>query len=532
MAPLRLLLSTVFAAACGALASTAAQDRPLGLEVGLARHLANGEERRLSTSDLLTQGEKLFTASWTVQEGAGRPLSKGTGSPLVDAMTPLTFPRNFNRLSAPDANACSGCHNNPFGIAGGGGDGVTNVFVLAQRFDFAEPGNRSTTRTAAAVDEVGRQLGSANLGNPRATTGLFGAGYLEMLARQITLDLRTTRDRTHAGERLALESKGISFGTIARRTDGSWDTSDVEGLPEQSVRSSGPNDPPSLMIQPWHQASGVISLRQFANNAFNHHHGIQSEERFGRDVDADGDGFSNELTVGDVTAVSLFQAAMAVPGRVIPRERRLERAIADGESTFARIACTRCHIPALPLDRAGWIYTEPSPLNPRGNLAPGEAPPVRLDLTDSRLPPPRLRPVDGIVMVPAFTDFKLHDICNGPDDPNREPLNMNVDAGSPEFFAGNSRFLTKRLWGAANEPPYFHHGKFTTLREAVLAHDGEARASKLSFVALSGYNQGAVIEFLKSLQVLRPGTKSRVVDQQGGARDWPSEFARLTGSRR
>ena len=30
---------------------------------------------------------------------------------------------------------------------------------------------------------------------------------------------------------------------------------------------------------------------------------------------------------------------------------------------------------------------------------------------------------------------------------------------------GNCRFLTKRLWGAANEPPFFHHGLFTTLRQ-------------------------------------------------------------------
>lgn len=69
--------------------------------------------------------------------------------------------------------------------------------------------------------------------------------------------------------------------------------------------------------------------------------------------------------------------------------------------------------------------------------------------------------------VPAFTDLKLHDICSGPEDPNAEPLDMQHPPGSEEFFGGNRKFLTKKLWRAANEPPFFHHGKFTTLREAV-----------------------------------------------------------------
>ena len=83
-----------------------------------------------------------------------------------------------------------------------------------------------------------------------------------------------------------------------------------------------------LIVRPWHQSSNVVSLREFSNTAFNQHHGMQSTERFGVDTDPDGDGFKNELTRADITAVSLFQAAMAVPGRVIPNERRIEQAYA------------------------------------------------------------------------------------------------------------------------------------------------------------------------------------------------------------
>jgi CxxC motif-containing protein (DUF1111 family) len=128
------------------------------------------------------------------------------------------------------------------------------------------------------------------------------------------------------------------------------------------------------------------------------------------------------------------------------------------------------------------------------------------------------------VWVPAFTDLRLHDICDGPDDPNAEPLDMHAPPGSDAFFAGNRRFITRKLWGAANEAPYFHHGQFTTLREAVLAHGGEAAWTRAAFIGLPPAERDAVIEFLKSLQVLPPGTPTLVVDERGRPRAWQSIF--------
>ena len=52
--------------------------------------------------------------------------------------------------------------------------------------------------------------------------------------------------------------------------------------------------PLPLVIRPFHQQSLVVSIREFTNNAMNHHHGMQSVERFGRDTDPYGDGFKNE----------------------------------------------------------------------------------------------------------------------------------------------------------------------------------------------------------------------------------------------
>ena len=506
--------------------STVALLRPVGAaeigqEVAVARHLQDGEEYSVSLKELIAHGKKLFEAVWTVQEGGGRPLTKGTGAPLADPSDPLVFPRNFNRISAMDANSCAGCHNAPFGIAGGGGDFVTSVFVLGQRFDFATFDSIDSLPTKSAVNEIGQPETLQTIANSRATLGMFGSGYIEMLARQMTADLQAIRDTVVPGEAKPLVTKGVSFGTIARKADGAWDVSGVEGMPAKSLVLTGSQGQPSLVIRPFHQAGAVVSLREFTNNAFNHHHGLQSTERFGAGLDPDGDGFLDELTRADVTAATVFQAVLAVPGRVIPNDPQIEAAVMVGEQRFQDVGCTHCHKPSLPLDKEGWLFTEPNPFNPAGNLQPGEAPTFSVDLSSEKLPRPRLRPTkEGVVYVPAFTDLKLHDICAGPGDPNGEPLDMQRPAGSPEFFAGNRQFLTRKLWGTANEPPYFHHGQFTTLREAILAHAGEALASREAFERLDAYEQGAIIEFLKILQVLPPGTKYLAVDEHYEKKRW------------
>ena len=491
----------------------------IGREVSVPTHLKDGEEFSISLEALVRHGKLLFNAMWTEQEGGGRPLTKGTGRPLADPSRPLTGNRSFNRISGPDANSCAGCHNAPYGISGGGGDFVTNVFVLGQRFDSAtfDPSDKLPTR--GTVDEAGKTASLQTIANLRSSTGMFGAGYLEMLARQMTEELQQIRDSIKLGETKELKAKGVSFGKLTLTKQGLWDATKVEGLPRLSLLSTGSHDPPTLVIRPWHQASNVVSLREFSNTAFNHHHGIQSTERFGLETDLDGDGFKNEMTRADVTAVSVYQAVLQVPGRVIPRDPEIERAVLLGEQLFESVGCSTCHISRLPLERNGWIYSEPNPFNPPTNLRSGETKEFKVDLSNDVLPLPRLRPdASGTVWVEAFTDFKLHNICEAEE---AEPLDMNQSQWSKRFSEGNCRFLTKRLWGAANEPPFFHHGLFTTLRQSVLAHSGEAKETRQAFQKLSSAEQDAVIEFLKTLQVLPPGTRDRVVDENFRARTWP-----------
>lgn len=75
----------------------------------------------------------------------------------------------------------------------------------------------------------------------------------------------------------------------------------------------------------------------------------------------------------------------------------------------------------------------------------------------AQLRAPRLMPSaaeSNVIEVPAHTDFKLHDITDSSDERAKEPLDLNQPSGSRRFLAGNRRFLTRRLWGVGNQPPY------------------------------------------------------------------------------
>jgi cytochrome c peroxidase len=427
---------------------------------------------------LREHGRLLFDARFNRLDGQGRPGSTGTGAPRG-----LGQPA-FIRTSAPDANSCAGCHNQP--VSGGAGDIVANVFVLAQ-----------------ALDPVTESVNPA-FSNERNTLGMFGAGPIEMLAREMSAELIAIReDATRAARALghpvtrSLSAKGVAFGRITVLPDGRVDPTQIEGVDWD------------LIVKPFHQKGAVVSLREFSNNAMNHHHGMQSAERFGADIDADLDGVVNELTTGDITAVTVFQASLPVPQARLPAQPVRRNAALLGEQAFNAVGCSSCHVPELPL--ASRFFTEPNPVNPPGNLRATPGTPVfRWDMTVQG-PEPRLRRAGNGAIVRAFTDLKRHDLCDADYSfyCNERLAQGNLGGfASPATFTvplaprPTRQFLTRKLWDVGNSDPYGHRGDLTTLSDAIYYHGGEARSARDAFFALPEPQQGAVIEFLRSMQVL------------------------------
>jgi hypothetical protein len=453
----------------------------IGEQPVIANHMdqADIENGNVSFVDIFDQGQALFRARFNKLDGQGRPATTGGGAPRNPDEP------EFIRTSAPDSNACFSCHNQPG--AGGSGDFTVNVFVLAQVLD----------PVTFSVDTM--------FSNERNTVGMNGSGAIEMLAREMTVELHAIRDEataTAAGTSITqardLVAKGVSFGRITVMPDGKIDPSEIEGIDWD------------LIIKPFHQKGAVVSLREFTNNAMNHHHGMQSVERFGQDTDPDMDGMMNELTVGDVTALSIFQAALNVPGRVMPEDPGRAAAAVTGESLFNAIGCNRCHNPSLELDSA--IFNEPNPYNPAGNLQAGDVTgPIVFDLTNTG-PLPRLESNgSGGAFVRVFTDLKRWDLNDAEYD---HFANEQLPQGNLYGFAvaadftmvapprPTREFLTGRLWNVGNSGPYGHRGDLTTITEAIHFHGGDARMERDAFFALLQGDQDSIIEFLKMLQVL------------------------------
>ena len=215
--PVALLLGGALAS-CGGGAPPAIGDVPA---VTVHTDQADIDEGRLDLDELIERGRALMVANFNTLDGAGRPESTGLGVPRPRREAP----DNFNRISGPDSGSCAACHNMP--RAGGGGDNIANVFVLAQRLPLVNfdggAGDGSTAQTLKTV------------GNERNTLGMFGSGFIELLAREMTADLHAIRDEavdrakdTGASVSVPLVAKGVSFGWVTALPDGSLETDRVE----------------------------------------------------------------------------------------------------------------------------------------------------------------------------------------------------------------------------------------------------------------------------------------------------------------
>lgn len=414
-------------------------------------------------------GEHLFSAKFTSLDGAGRPDATG-------AIVPTKVRRQshlaFQRLAGPDANACASCHNEP--VVGGAGSFTANVFV-SEGFESAD------------FDTIDPQFS-----NERNTNAIQGAGLIELLAREMTRELRAQRRdalksarASGAPETVSLTTKDVSFGSITAYPDGTLDVSALDGVDDD------------LTIRPFSQKGVFASLRQFTVNAMNAHHGIQPTERFGPmwtgTDDFDADGFTAEMSDGQISALVAWQATLPAPTRREDLPEVWQSASAKGESTFGEIGCAVCHKPSLPLDSL--VFHDPGPYDTAGTLRQSDMDePLALDLASLDWVQALPRDDKGRVLVPLFGDLKRHRIADAQNDTFGNEL-------LAQRFVARDVFITAELWGIGSTAPYGHRGDLTTLDEAILAHGGAAKASRDAYDGLAENERQSVIAFLRSLEI-------------------------------
>ncbi len=419
----------------------------------------------------IRRGRQLFQRKFSTAEGQG-PRVNFTSSGDVTQV---------RALGAGLADSCAACHGRPKGSAGFGGDVATR------------PDSRDAPH-------------------------LFGLGLVEMLADEITAELRNIRqaaideaDSKRKTIRKRLKAKKIQYGYLTANPDGSVNTSEVKGVNSD------------LRVRPFFHHGGTVSIREFIIGAFKDEMGLQATDpvlcavtdrvkpvamtspsgfvfdpvldNFERPPvcdasgDGDGDGVVNEIAPALVDHLEFYLLNYFKPGRY--KETSASR---EGLRLMKRINCTSCHKQNLTIEndrRVADVTTKYLPKKAIFNGLFAEVAPLFEVHNDGGTYPQLLPKGKRFVVKNIFTDLKRHDL--GPAFHEREYDGSLV-----------TEFVTEPLWGVGSSAPYGHDGRSINLDAVIRRHDGEAKASKKAYTKLPEHKQKAIIEFLSSLVLFPP----------------------------
>ncbi len=466
---------------------------PNTAKVGIAKSLADeigagrGDANTWNSSIFIIQrdpfrsirrGRQLFQRKFTHVQGQGPNVGDGVGSLDSDGA-----------IGAGLADSCALCHGRPRGSAGAGGNVATR------------PDSRDAPH-------------------------LFGLGLREMLADEITGDLRDIRQRAIAlaAKRksmvtLRLLSKGICYGTITASSSGTVDTSKVEGVD------------PDLRVKPFFAEGSTISMREFVVGALHKEMGLEvndpdlakasagqrvvtpagmvldgSLDKISPPPAPDAETGQYELDPAIVDHLEFYLLNYFKPGL-----GKQDKTTALGHMAFNAIGCSSCHIRDLMINhdrRVADVETVYDPANGNFNTLFATAKGLINTVNDGTGYPPLQQPQGNRFLVRnIFTDFKRHDV-------------------GPGFYERNydgtlqKQFLTRPLWGIGSTAPYGHDGRSMALDDVILRHGGEAQASRDAYAKLPLFLSDALQKFLNSLVLFPPDDTASNLDP--GNRNTPN----------
>lgn len=440
----------------------------------------------------IRRGRQLFQRKFTLGQGHGPRVSNDSSGDIQDSPG----------LGAGLGDSCATCHGRPRGSAGFGGDVATR------------PDSRDAPH-------------------------LFGLGLQEMLADEITQELRTIRtealdtaSESGAATTSPLISKGIDYGVITAEPDGSLETSWVTGVDGD------------LRVRPFFAQGKTLAMREFIVGAFKDEMGMEAPDPIlctatdpsnpqtvtspagmvfdpelddiarppvcSSDDDGDGDNVINEVDPALVDHMEFYLLNYFKPAIADQDESDLH-----GLSLMESIGCTTCHVPDLTIDRdrrVADVETRHDAENGIFNQLFATVTELFDTVADGDVNPLLLPQEASFEVENIFTDFKRHDL--GPAFHER-----NYD-GSLQ-----TEFMTEPLWGVGSTGPYGHDGRSINLEQVILRHGGEAQESRDIFAALDREERRQITEFLSTLVLFPPDDTASSLNPGNPATDNPQDPA-------
>lgn len=467
-----------------------AEPAPLGLDAARAAHRSADRRHELRLKEAASPG---FFLTELHRVLTPERLSSGEVCPaeLAD-LGQLLFEHEYHSLDGLGGGASAGSTRGPFGRIHSGLFGGPETISCTSCHWIGGPNGAGAETDNAFLAGDGEEARSGDARNPQALVAL---GVVQALAREMSRDLQRQRDelvreaaRLGAEHEVRLSAKGVDFGTLRATAKGEIDSSGLDGVDAD------------LTVKPFGWKGHLASLEDFVAEALQVHMGIQSDALLARGSaelkgsgsdreDPDADGVRGELGRGPFASMMMHLSLLELPtidpliqdralgpaakGLLPPTTTSFAKDFQRGREHFHAIGCASCHVPMMVLEDA--------------TLEIDGLPPIDL-AKEMREPVLRYDAELGGYPVWLFSDLKRHDMGKS-----------NVAKHEQQGVA-RSEYLTPRLWSVADSAPYLHDGRAPSFDYAINGHDGEGRAARAAFEALSFEEQGALRVYLMSLR--------------------------------